>query len=153
MAEGVDIETVRAALRDIMDRKGIKPTTLSLMVGKNKSLVKDLFERTNDISVSTLTRIAGALGTGNDFFMLCQDSNRESDSGAFGLCSGYIAGFLGRDQLQGEARSFCFGQSVTNGQLMDVLMKFIRDNPENRNRPLSVLSFVAFAKAFPCPKK
>lgn len=57
----IDINSVREALREIMDRKGVKPTTLSLMVGKNKSLVKDLFERTNDISVSTLTKLAGAL--------------------------------------------------------------------------------------------
>lgn len=61
MNDTVDIETVRGALRAIMDRKGVKPTTLSLMVGKNKSLVKDLFERTNDISVSTLNKLAGAL--------------------------------------------------------------------------------------------
>lgn len=57
----IDINSVRAALREIMDRKGVKPTTLSLQVGKNKSLVKDLFERTNDISVGTLTKLAGAL--------------------------------------------------------------------------------------------
>lgn len=61
MENGIDIQTVREALREIMDRKGVKPTTLSLMVGKNKSLVKDLFERQNDISVGTLNRLAGAL--------------------------------------------------------------------------------------------
>lgn len=61
MSESVDIGTVRAALREIMERKGVKPTTLSQMVGRNKSLVKDLFERTNDISVSTLAKLAGAL--------------------------------------------------------------------------------------------
>lgn len=57
----VDIETVRCALREIMDRKGVKATTLSLMVGKNKSLVKDLFERQADVSIGTLSRLAGAL--------------------------------------------------------------------------------------------
>ena len=61
MNDIVDINTVRAALREIMERKGIKPTTLSQRVGTNKSLVKDLLEKTNDISVSTLTKLAGAL--------------------------------------------------------------------------------------------
>lgn len=61
MSETVDVTSVRAALREIMDRKGVKPTTLSLMVGKNRSLVKDLFERTNDIGVGTLIKLAGAL--------------------------------------------------------------------------------------------
>lgn len=57
----VDIETVRHALTEVMERKGIKPTTLSLMVGKNKSLVKDLFDRQSDVSIGTLVRLAGAL--------------------------------------------------------------------------------------------
>ena len=59
----VDIETIRESLRRVMARKGIKPTTLSQKAseGKNKSLVKDLFERTNDVSVSTLIKLAGAL--------------------------------------------------------------------------------------------
>lgn len=61
MADPIDIETVREALRDIMERKGVKPTTLSLQVGKSKSLVKDLLERTNDVSFSTLVKLAGAL--------------------------------------------------------------------------------------------
>lgn len=61
MGKVIDIKTVRAALRAIMERKGVKPTSLSLMVGKNKSLVKDLFERQNDISIGTLSRLAGAL--------------------------------------------------------------------------------------------
>lgn len=61
MGKPIDIDTVRAALRAVMERKDVKPTTLSLMVGKNKSLVKDLFERQNDISISTLSRLAGAL--------------------------------------------------------------------------------------------
>lgn len=61
MTGEVDIETVRVALREIMTRKGVKPTTLSLMVGRSKSLVKDLFERNNDINISTLSKLAGAL--------------------------------------------------------------------------------------------
>lgn len=61
MSDVADIVSIRDALRRIMDRKGVKPTTLSLRVGTNKRLVKDLLEKTNDVSMSTLTRLAGAL--------------------------------------------------------------------------------------------
>jgi repressor LexA len=61
MSDIADISSIRDALRRIMNRKGVKPTTLSLRVGTNKRLVKDLLEKTNDVSMSTLTRLAGAL--------------------------------------------------------------------------------------------
>lgn len=61
MGDVVDIESVRAALRDAMARKGIKPTTLSLKVGNSKTLVKDLMEKSNDVTVGTLQRLASAL--------------------------------------------------------------------------------------------
>lgn len=57
----IDIESIRDALRRIMERKGVKPTTLSLRIGSNRSLVKDLLERTNDIQIGTLTKLAGVL--------------------------------------------------------------------------------------------
>lgn len=59
--ETVTIESIRLALRAAMRRRGVKPTTLSQRVGNNKSLVKDLLEKTNDITVGTLTKLAGAL--------------------------------------------------------------------------------------------
>lgn len=55
------IDSIRDALRRVMDRKGMKPTTLSLKVGKNRTLVKDLLEKNRDINIGTLTKLAGAL--------------------------------------------------------------------------------------------
>lgn len=56
-----DIETVRTALRDAMAAKNIKPTTLSLKVGKNRTLVKDLLEKNSDVGLGTIYRLADAL--------------------------------------------------------------------------------------------
>lgn len=53
--------TIRASLRRIMEKKGARPTTLSLAVGSNRTLVKDLLEKSGDIQLSTLTKLAGAL--------------------------------------------------------------------------------------------
>jgi len=61
MENAVDIVSIRKALRRIMERKGVAPTTLSLQVSNSKTLVKDLLEKTEDVKVSTLVKLAGAL--------------------------------------------------------------------------------------------
>lgn len=61
MADAIDIETIRESLRRVMKRKGSKPTTLSLQIGSNRTLVKDLLEKTKDINISTISKLAGAL--------------------------------------------------------------------------------------------
>lgn len=61
MDDGVDIESVREALRRIMAKKEIAPTTLSLKVGSNRTLVKDLMEKARDVQLGTLTKLASAL--------------------------------------------------------------------------------------------
>lgn len=61
MEDPLDIETIRETLRRIMDEKGEKPTSLSLKVGRNRTLVKDLLEKARDVQVGTLSKLAGAL--------------------------------------------------------------------------------------------
>lgn len=61
MSETIDIETVRDSLRRVMARRGEKATTLSLKVGSNRTLVKDLLEKAKDVQLGTLVKLAGAL--------------------------------------------------------------------------------------------
>lgn len=61
VTQPLDIQAIRDSLRRIMDRKSVKPTTLSQQVGSSKTLVKDLLEKTDDIKLSTLIKLAGAL--------------------------------------------------------------------------------------------
>jgi len=61
MADELDMEAIRASLRRVMTRKGAKPTTLSLQVGNNRTLVKDLLEKARDVQIGTLVKLAGAL--------------------------------------------------------------------------------------------
>lgn len=61
MSDAIDLETIRVSLRRIMETKGVKPTTLSLKVGTNRTLVKDLLEKAKDVQIGTLTKLAGAL--------------------------------------------------------------------------------------------
>lgn len=44
-----------------MARRGVKATSLSLQIGSNRTLVKDLLEKNRDVQVSTLAKLAGAL--------------------------------------------------------------------------------------------
>lgn len=61
MGDSIDIETIRDNLRRAMDARNAKPTTLSLQVGSNRTLVKDLLEKSRDVQVGTLIKLAGAL--------------------------------------------------------------------------------------------
>lgn len=61
MSDTPDIETIRANLRRAMALRGIKPTTLSLKVGTNRTLVKDLLEKSKDIQIGTLNKLSSAL--------------------------------------------------------------------------------------------
>ena len=46
--------------------------------------------------------------------------------------------------------SLCFPSNVTNGQLVRVVYKFLRDNPEILNQGSAYLILMAYADAFPC---
>lgn len=61
MPDQPNIATIRENLQRIMDRKGVKPTTLSQRIGTSKTLVKDLLTKTSDVQFSTLRKLAGAL--------------------------------------------------------------------------------------------
>jgi repressor LexA len=56
-----DILTIRENLRRIMERKKVKPTTLSQRVGSSKTLVADLLTKVSDVQFGTLAKLAGAL--------------------------------------------------------------------------------------------
>jgi phage repressor protein C with HTH and peptisase S24 domain len=61
MSDLIDLDSVRLSLKRIMSQKGLKPTTLSQMVGNSKTLVKEILEGNGDIKLSTLVRLAGAM--------------------------------------------------------------------------------------------
>lgn len=61
MDDDLDIDTIRENLRRAMKVKGVKPTTLSLQVGTNRTLVKNLLETTSDVQLGTLRKLSSAL--------------------------------------------------------------------------------------------
>lgn len=65
----LDFQVIRDALADTMKARGIKPTTLSLMIGRSKTLVKELLEKNDDVKLSTLQKLAGALDVDLDVLL------------------------------------------------------------------------------------
>lgn len=61
MAEVVNINEIRAALRRAMDAKKMKAKTLSKAAGLNDTAVRDLMEKVDDPRVGTLIKLADAL--------------------------------------------------------------------------------------------
>lgn len=89
--------------------------------------------------------------TGNQYFSGCERyGERGGNASMWGICVGYLAGFLARHRLQ-ESRIFCIPATATNGQMMDVVIAYLRNNPSVRHHQTSVLMTIALVGAFPCP--
>ena len=66
-------------------------------------------------------------------------------------CSVYLDGFA--DALRespGDTRPACIPDAVNGLQLRDVVIKLLRDEPQNRQQPAARLIIRAYAKAWPC---
>lgn len=62
MAEEYEVARVKAELKRLMDRKGIKAKPLAKLAGLGETAVRDIFERESaDMKVGTLHKLAGAL--------------------------------------------------------------------------------------------
>jgi len=91
--------------------------------------------------------------TGNGLLQSCTN---ESDRFAYPLCLGYISGAVQQLQLLQmlQPKQFaCIPTGVTNGQIVDVVVKYLRDHPENRQWSASFFVTNALVTAWPCAKK
>jgi hypothetical protein len=90
--------------------------------------------------------------TGNTLLEACESK----DAFQHALCLGYIQGATDIDAMDGatfpERRRSCVTENVTNGQIEDVVVKYLRDHPEERHLLAAILVVRAVAKAFPCKR-
>jgi hypothetical protein len=100
-------------------------------------------------------------GTGNEFLAGCGDMPDSSPTSPtappefdWGRCQGYVIGIDDGVQLAydivGQPQPYCVPSEVTTGQLIRVLIKFIKDHPEKAHSKTKVLEVEAFINAFPC---
>ncbi|PMZ76949.1 Rap1a/Tai family immunity protein [Pseudomonas sp. FW305-70] len=99
---------------------------------------------------------------GNELLGQCQQYIRAADGEASfnqvdaGVCAGYVQGVESTvgfysDDLANDAK-FCVPNGVTNGQLVRIVVKYLKDNPKQLNLTRTGLVWSALKDAYPCNK-
>jgi hypothetical protein len=100
------------------------------------------------IGLLVLATITG-LYSGDQLYQKCQ-------SDPLGACTGYIAGVSDTVDLFQETditkHAICMSGGVSAEQMRDVVIKYLRDHPETRDKAAQFLEVRALMEAFPCPK-
>lgn len=92
------------------------------------------------------------LKTGNDLLQTCTDtSNLVMITGCIGFISGVSRGTAAALETVNNRQFFCVPLGADNGQLTDIVVKWLRDHPEMRHHDATGLVIVALRGAFPCP--
>jgi len=105
--------------------------------------------------------------SGNAFLRLCSSVEKEQRTPAEGQegagCILYIAGFVQGVEVGNTATTlqmkpttvplpFCRPATTETAQLVKIVLKYIRENPEEAHQDTMLVAMWAFQKAFPCPK-
>ena len=103
--------------------------------------------------------VSGPINAQSDFTgnVLHESCKAPEDSDVYLLCGAYISGvahiLLNRKFYSQKILSkICIPPSVTNGQIIDITKKFLREQPEMRDAVAGGIVIIAVAEAFPCKK-
>jgi hypothetical protein len=101
--------------------------------------------------------------TGNTVVRYCSvwaDETRNANASIGAVCAMYVRGLddgiaTERAWLQHQGHEnvpgpYCAVGKIENGQMVRILMKYIRDNPARAHLDSSVLFSLAMAEAYPC---
>lgn len=88
--------------------------------------------------------------TGNQFIKLCNESPRYDEGECFAYILGTYHGFTIAESLHDVEPLTCVPSTVTVDQLSEVVIKYLRNNPQNRHLPARGLVMIAIRNAFPC---
>ena len=69
------------------------------------------------------------------------------------LCDAYLDGFTDAIRASGQDHALaCVPQSVAGTELRDVVVRWLRDNPESQHETGEKVARLALQKAYPCRK-
>ena len=97
-------------------------------------------------------RYEGAL-TGYDILEFCTMPKKASypEGVCLGFTNGVEEGYMVGAILHGVTKkSFCKPKGVTRGQLILIVVKYLKDNPERLHYQATQLILEAMTQAFPC---
>jgi hypothetical protein len=90
------------------------------------------------------------LANGNSFFDFCRAGTQQKQ-----ICIMYVKGVLDGAHVQAsltkQRQAYCQPRGATLEQALDILLKFMTDNPGDRHREVRLLAFAALKAAWPCP--
>jgi hypothetical protein len=105
--------------------------------------------------------MAGPFMNGNDLQKYCSIMDQPSDSHSMidaqhmGICFGFIEAFNDFHSslltLDDFVPLFCIPEKATVSQLIQVVSKYLKENPEKLHLDASYLIIHALREAFPCP--
>lgn len=90
--------------------------------------------------------------SGNKLYEYCSSSTAPIDEAVkFSSCIGYVQASSDYLTLTEQIRSKprCYPGDVTTRQLMDIVMKYMNDHPEDRSMPAVMVINLAIATAWP----
>jgi hypothetical protein len=93
---------------------------------------------------------------GNGFYVLCSDAVGPTANQGRIVCLAYVKGLYdmaGYLQPASKAGLVCSPEGVTMDQYLDILVKYLRDNPERRQALTAELMWEAASKAYPCSRR
>ena len=83
---------------------------------------------------------------GNQLLADCDGQDRTA-------CYSYIHGVIDLDELHNEdGRILCLEHKVNSGQLADIVVEYLNNNPGTRHKSAALLTLFAIVEDFPCPK-
>jgi hypothetical protein len=91
------------------------------------------------------------IALGQDGFLSGNELYQKCTAEAVGksYCVGYVTGIADVMQI---SKSLCVPDGVTVGQMVDVIVKYLRDHPEKRHYSVAAATFNTLSQTFPCPK-
>jgi hypothetical protein len=99
-------------------------------------------------SVAKAQKTSDIINSGDDFLAVCQyDKNRPPD-----VCLSYIAGVAGTLALNWSdtGQRICVPENATLRTTLDLVLQYIKDNPEKRNQKTIFLVAQVTIKNYVC---
>ncbi|WP_156884281.1 Rap1a/Tai family immunity protein [Sphingomonas sp. LK11] len=107
--------------------------------------------------VFLLSPNAASAQSGNDGNELLNDCAVDDTSWKDGFCAGSIQGVIAGMSLEAalakQDMPFCLREGVTNRQVRDTVVLWLRQNPSKRDLQKSVVVALAMTQGFPCTQK
>jgi hypothetical protein len=100
-------------------------------------------------SFSTISSVQAI--TGNKLIKTCEKYNVEITNVDFQMtayCTGYITGVV--DGMNYIENRFCVPRKVIYGQIIKVVIKYLKNNPQRLHQDYAPLIYSAVSESFPC---